>query len=266
MPTRTKPAPQASASAAGTLTSRDNRVRISLLAMIALMCCGAAFAQQQDVSIAVVKKDSIPTIELTNSHHLPIEAVAITSEHVGSQYLDTIVYDARLNYKSDILIQPGSSQQMRLPLIDAQDLPIPTLRAVIFSDGTTQGEEFWIQHLLTKRKVLVEALEKVMALFQDMIAQKLSRQQSLSALKAAWDERIRGYNGLAAEEREACERVFYSASSTLEFESSRYLTSAEDSDKPLSRVILGLNLWRANIKAAALVSSKPPRTLGHPSI
>lgn len=233
-------------------------MRKSFLVLVVLTCSNTILAQQQRVSIAVVKEDAIPKVELSNWHNAAIEGFVITSEHAGAKgYQDTIIYDVHVNYKHDVLIQPGSSQQIGLAVLNVREVPTPTLRAVIFSDGTTAGEEFWIRQLLNKRKVLADTLGKVMSLLQDMIAQSLSRQQALSALQAAWDERIRGYNSLTAEEREASERVFYSASSTLELESSRYLTPDEDSSKPLSRVMRSLNRWRADIQSAALASPKP---------
>jgi hypothetical protein len=191
-------------------------VRAILLSLVLFLPGVITFAQPQDVSTSVVTVDGHSMITISNSHRVPIEAFLLTVDIDGANHVTNIHYDIHSNYKHDVAILPGASHQVPLPHLVGKDLPVPTLRAVVFSDGTSLGEGLWVQELLHRRKILLDRMEEVMTLLQSMSDQGLSREQAHAALQKAWQAHREATSGATIEERVWNDQVFYMATRNLE--------------------------------------------------
>jgi hypothetical protein len=135
----------------------------------------------------VITADSRPTIQLTNLSESPLTAFIITTEisdpklgHRVELYFDNVV-----NYGHDRSLMPRKSAMIPLPFVVGSD---PTMnsskvRAVIFEDGTTFGELFWVRRLLARRNALLHNLQQVRTFLLDHSRMLHSRSEIISDLK-----------------------------------------------------------------------------------
>jgi len=224
-------------------------MRMCFLAMLLLMMGATICAQQQDVSISVVTIDGHPMITVSNGHSLAIEAFVISVDMPDTSDRFMIHYDVHSNFKHDTAIPPGGSQQVSLPRIVGKELPVPTLKAVVFSDGSILGDGSSAQDLLARRKILLARTEEVAALLRSMVTQKFSREQALAALQDAWKASKEAVAGSSPLERSWNDHVFYMATSNLEHIPSSG-GNEQDISKLLNRVSRALDDWNADLKSA----------------
>ncbi len=218
-------------------------------ALLILIGCATLSAQGQDVSISV-KTDDHPAINVSNNHNLPVEAFLITVDTATtSKPLTRIYYDVFSNYKNDHAIPPGASQQVPLPHIVGQDLPIPTLRAVVFSDGTSLGDDNWIRELLHRRKILADRIEEVMTLLQDISNRQVVREDALDILQKAKKARLDANPSATPEERVWHGQIFYMAIRNLQG-NPRFNGKVPDFPVTLKHLQKALANWLADLKSA----------------
>jgi hypothetical protein len=197
--------------------SSNAYVRCLLFVLIFIPAFEVSRAQEQDVSMSLTRVEEHPMISVSNSHGSPIEAFLVTVDTAATNKpLSRIYYDVYLNYKHDAPIPPSTSKQVPLPHIVGQELPVPTLRAVVFSDGTSAGDAVWVQELLHMRKILADRLEETIALLQKASDQNLTREETLDLLQKAWNARRDETPDATPDERVRNHQIFYMAMRNLE--------------------------------------------------
>lgn len=231
-------------------------MRLLPLVTSTLFVCSLATAKQQDVSISVIKDTDHPMVSIFNGYSGSIEGFLITVDTAqGGKPLTRIYYDVHSNYKHDIAVVPGTSQQVPLPRVVGQDLPLPTLRAVLFSDGTAWGDDSWVQELLHRRKVLLDRLEEVMGVLQNISAQNLEREDALDMIEKARKARRDATPGATPEERVWNDQVFYMAIKNLQG-NPRGNGKIPDLPVTLKRLNRALTAWFSDLQTA-----QPPLAL-----
>jgi hypothetical protein len=170
-----------------------------------------------------------------------------------------IHYDIHSNYRHDVPIPPGTAHEVPLPHIIGKDLPVPTLRAVVFSDGSSYGDGFWVQELLLRRRILSDRIEEVMALLQNMSDQKLTQDQALEALQQAWKARREATASATPEERMWHDHIFYMATKNLQGNPHATGTNGKvpDFSKVLNRLQNALSGWHDDLQSAKPGPPKP---------
>jgi hypothetical protein len=183
--------------------------RTSLMVVCSLLGWTAAFAQEPVTSISVLTTDRQPVISVSNANSLPIEAFLITVDMEGTKRdLTRIYYDVHTNFRHDVAIAPGASTQVALPHIVERPLPVPELRAVVFSDGSTSGEAIWVAELLRRRAIVAERLKEVTGLLDQISSQNLTRDDAIALLQGAREARQKGTSTAPVEERVLQDWVF----------------------------------------------------------
>jgi hypothetical protein len=123
---------------------------------------------------------------------------------------------------------------------------------VIFTDGTSLGDNFCVQELLHRRKILLDRLEEVSALLQSMSDQKLSRDQALEVLREARTARRDATAGGTPEERMWNDHVFQMATMNLQGNPRTTGTNGNVSNfsKMLDRLSNALSAWHDDLQSA----------------
>jgi hypothetical protein len=225
-------------------------MRLVLLVFSGFLISAATHAQEENVSISVTTVEDHPMVVVSNMHHLPVEGFLVTVDTVATNKpLARIYYDVYLNYKHDVPIPPDTSKQVPLPHIVGQDLPIPTLRAVVFSDGTSLGDGAWVQELLHMRKILSGRIEEVMALLQDASDNHLTREQTLDALQKARQASRDATPNATVEERVRQDQAFYMAIRNLQG-NPRANGKVPETSATLKHLNHALSLWLTDLQAA----------------
>lgn len=158
-------------------------LRSAFLVFVALvLSCTAATAQDVTLSLAMHENRSIMIV--TNRSKLPVTAFVIGVDIPGPRRAWTrIYYDSYVNWRRDIPIPPGASAELPWPHASgAAPSPAPSLQAVLFSEGTSLGEERYVNDLLRRRQTLLGGLQRVAGLLRDFQSQDVGRQEALSAL------------------------------------------------------------------------------------
>jgi hypothetical protein len=137
--------------------------------------------------------------------------VAKAGKRLTRLYFDTHTY-----CRHDWPIATGKSKDLPLPHIVGNDLPVPEVRAVIFSDGTTLGDRVWIEELLQRRRIVSDRLREALAILQDGSKQNLTGEQIVSRLQTAREGRRQSRSQLTPEEQVLQDMVFIDAIKTLQ--------------------------------------------------
>jgi len=220
------------------------------LLLFLLGISAGAYSQQQPVLISVGNMQANPTISIYNGYTLPVEAFLVTVETPATNRpVSRIYYDIHLNYRHDTTISPGASQQVPLPHALGQDLPVPTLRAVVFADGSTQGDAAWVDELLHMRKILAGRIEQVIGLLQNASNQKLTLQETLDIVRKAREASRNETPSATADERIRHEQAFYMAIRNLEHYQQRG-GNASDSSRSLDHLTHVMTVWLSDLQAA----------------
>jgi hypothetical protein len=191
--------------------------RLGILLPSLVFVCATALAQGSIVRMSVATVNGRPVISVFNGHRLPIEAFLVTVDISGKGgHLTRIYYDVHVSYKHALPVVGGTSRQVPLPHIVGATQPVPTLRAVIFSDGTTWGEKSWVDELLRRRTILADRLQEVMALLQKVSDDKLTKDQGIAFLQHAREERKLAATGATPEEQVVQDLPFYSAIKSID--------------------------------------------------
>lgn len=160
--------------------------RACVLLTFLLCCCTTALAQGPIVSMSVSTDNDHQIISVFNSHNLPIEAFVVSVDDSGKgDHLNRIYFDTHAAYRNDKPIVSGTSNQRPLPHLVGAPLPVTALRAVIFADGTTLGQESWVNELLHRRTILADGLRELMALLQKASDDKVTKDQAIASLQQA---------------------------------------------------------------------------------
>jgi hypothetical protein len=191
---------------------------MKLLCAVLISLLGTyAYAQSPDVSLNIKTSHEPPVIAITNAHIFPIEALLVTvdvSHNAARPW--RIYYDSHINYKHDLPIAVGGSQELPLPHMADGPQPTATLRAVVFSDGSTLGDRSWVDELLGRRTVMIERLNEVLNLLDKISEQNLTKEQAITVLQQAREARIRASANESPEEQALQGLVFYGAISSLD--------------------------------------------------
>ena len=175
---------------------------------IGLICLlsGAAFSQQQNDSYETSFKEAGRGIEFTikNTYSSPITAFVATANPSGdalargdtsdAAHFVRIIkyYDALARFNGDHLIVAGGLLTTLWGYNKDVDptYSIPRIRAIIYEDGRTSGEDAWVQTLLARRRATYEGLLSV----HDFIDanSNSTTEQLLSNLKARRSSKARG--------------------------------------------------------------------------
>jgi hypothetical protein len=165
-------------------------MKLLFVATITLLLNGSTYAQEQTASLTVNTVDGHPRISISNRGTLAIEAFLVSVAQASTNTPFTrIYYDVHAGYRHDTVIPPDTSKEVPLPFIEGRSLPNPTLQAVVFSDGTTVGDPYWVNELLRRRVVLCERLREVMSLLQNVSDKNMSRDEAVKTVKDAHQAR-----------------------------------------------------------------------------
>jgi hypothetical protein len=171
--------------------------RVHFLGVLLLLGFATVLAQDQKVSLSVVTTDRGPMINISNMDSLPVEAFLVTVDHnEGRTRLTRIYYDVHSSYRQpqrlrEIFppIPPGASKQVPLPHLVGKELPVPILRAVVFSNGLTLGDKPWVSELLQQRTILIDRLQEVIEILQYISERKLPHDEAIAILRQARETR-----------------------------------------------------------------------------
>jgi|GEM_PF-5753250 len=224
--------------------------RASVLAFSLLLGCSILVAQDERVSLSATIVNDRPTIDISNRNNLPIEAFLVTVDvNGGATRLTRIYYDVHTYYRHDHPIAPGDSKQVPLPHTVGEKLPASVLRAVVFSDGTTIGEQSWVQELLQRRSIVSDRLREVMGLLQNISDENLPKDKAIAVVQHAREMRKQANVHATLEEQALHDIVFYDAIQNLEIVSEGTGTSA-DFSAGVQRLNRTFGVWLANVQAA----------------
>jgi hypothetical protein len=163
-------------------------MRIFWLVVVLLLAETATYGQS--VSMTVTGTAEHPKIEVSNSAAIPIEALLVTVDPSRSGgHANRIYYDSRINFRHQFPIQAGQSGELPLPHPVGGPTPTAELRAAVFADGTTFGDEEWVKELLRRRQIMADRLQEVVTLLQRISDQHLSKEQAVADLQQALDAR-----------------------------------------------------------------------------
>lgn len=236
--------------------------RFLVFVLSPFFACAVSRAQERHVSMSVTSVEQHPMISVSNLHASPIEAFLVTVDTAATNKpLTRIYYDVYLNYKHDVPILPAALKQVPLPHIVGQELPVPTMRAVIFSDGTSEGDSAWVQELVHMRRILSDRLDEVMALLQKASDQNLTREETLELLQKAWKARREATRDATPDERVRQDQIFYTTMRNLEDRRRPNGTSPEFS-LLLKHFHHTLGLWLADLEGANPPLRLRPRPKG----
>jgi hypothetical protein len=239
--------------------------RVHFLGVLLLLGCATVLAQDQKVSLSVVTTDKGPMINISNMDSLPVEAFLVTADdNEGRTRLTRIYYDVHFSYQQsqrmrEIFpqIPPGTSKQVPLPHLVGKELPVSILRAVVFSNGMTLGDEPWVNELLQQRGILADRLREVTGILQYISDRKLPRDEAITLLRQARDGRKQAVlaTGATPEEQARHDQVFLMALLNLGGEprptqKTPEVMTEDDSLKRIGALIRIYSAWLADIQHA----------------
>jgi hypothetical protein len=227
-------------------------MRVFLTVALALVVSAATVAQERNVaSLSIATVNNRPVIVVANQSKLPIEAFLVSvADGRTNKPLTRIYYDIHAGYRHDSAIPSGTSYQGALPSIIGEPVPIPTLQAVVFSDGTTQGDAYWVKELLRRRTVLTDRLQEVIALLTNMSSQHLARDSSIDVLEKAHQARLQASPGAARpEERVWNDQIFRMTRRSLQGEL-RVNGNVPDVSVAIQHLLKFYGVWLSDLQAA----------------
>lgn len=232
--------------------------RIASLLLLLLLGCTEVFAQEPAGSLSITGPTDRPMINISNTHSLQVEAFLVTVDVARAEKrLTRIYFDAHSYYRHDRPILPGDSRQLPLPHIVGQELPVPVLRAVVLSDGTTFGDQSWVRELLQRRNIVSDRLQEVIALLKNASTQTLTRDQTIGILQEAFEARKKASVGGTPEEQVLQQMIFRAAIKELQAVSQSNAVTPELVTK-VQHLNSILSAWLADIQAAKPSSAITP--------
>jgi hypothetical protein len=227
-------------------------MRVSSTIVFTLVVCAATAAQEQNVaSLSVTTANNHPMLNIANQSKLPIEAFLVSvADGKANRPLTRIYYDTHAGYRHDSVIPAGTSYQATLPHIIGDPVPIATLQAVVYSDGTTQGDIYWVKELLRRRTVLIDRLQEIIALLRNISDQHLPRDLSIDILEKARQARLEASPGASRpEERVWNDQIFHITKRSLQGEL-RVNGSVPDVSVATQHLLKFYSEWLSDLQAA----------------
>lgn len=167
------------------------------------------------------------------------------SKAVGSN-----LYDTYVNWRYELPIPQGAASIQPLVRIEGGTwATVATLKAVIFSDGSTQGAQEDVNEILERRQIIFDRLGEMTDLLSDMRHRNLGKAEALGELARVRWSRDRSVSSLPIEVRRTHDFVF---SATLRRLDGGLLVNGRAPGFPdaleLTRGILGR--WRNHLKTS----------------
>jgi hypothetical protein len=219
---------------------------------LCLLSCIAALAQAQtqQPAMSVATGDSFPTIIVTNPKNTDsMTACLVTIDLTAShRRLTRLYFDVYGNdYGRGKSIPSGASLRMPLPHWANGPLPVPTLRAAIFEDGATWGEEPWVNELLEMRKILWQRAGEASAVLRSI--QRFSGSKAASVLR--WERQFRkdAAADAPAEKQLAHDRLFAMMEKNLD-QNSRAFGKPKETLFVIRHLAGFFDDWRASLEGA----------------
>jgi hypothetical protein len=130
---------------------------------------GAPFSRDGQYRFSLnVENNRIPRVQLWNDSNAEITAVAVTIDLSDDlhQVESRTYYDVNVNYGGDLPIFPRQSRLIPVGYVAGRDVAklSPKVRAVVFSNGASVGEQVWIDAIMARRKHLYTSLVAVRGL------------------------------------------------------------------------------------------------------
>jgi len=164
------------------------------LLVFALLSLPSLAQQPEFIQVRKNLSAEPPTLTVTNNYHLPITAFVMTANPygAGSKRRSEVrtYHDIFVNRGVDFAIAAGASQEVQIQAVAGVDPSTvePMIRAVIFADGRTTGEQRWIQNLLQQRKRLHAALGIVGRVVNDVLEGRRELQAAVDYLRTLRDD------------------------------------------------------------------------------
>jgi hypothetical protein len=221
--------------------------------LIPLLASATALSQVTNVTLAMADADGKHVLRVTNHRNVSVEALFITGYLLGpKQPLQRIFYDSHFINRRDVPIAAGGTQDIPFGYMAGTDA---TLRAVVFSDGTTEGDEESVGRILNRRRVTLDALRDVQSVLQSAMDRKLSAGDARTQILDAREVELKAIADPSLWEERGQSKEFYDwAALCVESNSKpRPDGRAVDPQAVLRWVMKKLQDWRADLEAA-----KPP--------
>jgi hypothetical protein len=156
------------------------------LVAVIILCLPAQFsfaASLYHVNVTV-GSDGKPSSQLTNDSQLPIFAfIMVEFPSLGME--GRTYYDFYVNHREQP-IAPGSSITRGLSYFHGAEVKVRAeVRAVVFQDGTSDGDPVWVNAILAQRLRLYDRLRSVHELLEKQVDTRISREGILQMLRHA---------------------------------------------------------------------------------
>lgn len=231
------------------------------LILVGLMLVSVSVFAQQTRSKLVYNQAAAfgYDVHLTNNGNVPITATATISKHHGhggSVDSSVRVTDAVYQWPNDKPLAPAQTMTFNMgpsgpPGHEPTEI---SLLAVVFADGTTEGDQEWVNLILDQRRRAFMDLANCLAILKESRAQKvdrgalLTRFQVLQAQNRA-NVSPRQPGSIAFFQRTAAERVASTVIGNLEIKLVQNQTS-EESKKAVQSTIEFLQSWFNELQAS----------------
>ena len=216
-------------------------------------------AQSDSVRLSVVTVDSQPTIRVHNLSSRVVAGFVVSVDMMGSPRVwSRIYYDPYVNWEHEAALAPGSNVLLPLPQIEGGNgETVTTLQAVVFADGSHEGDTKEIEELLARRQVVFDRLNEVTAFLREVGEQKIEKNGTLVALEHARSGRAQMARGQSFELRRAQDFVYLVATRKLDG-GVLFNGKVPEFSKVASYVRWKLTRWRDHLKTAKpSVSHRP---------
>src|SRR5712692_5520351 len=162
------------------------RLYLFLLIAIALLHHDSVAASNMYKISLATGTDGNPVLTIANTSQYSITAFAMTVDlSSGGRLVEyRSYYDIFVNYQHDWPIGPGDSVTVPVAHVIGSDIRklTPKVRAILFSDGTTVGEQVWTAALLTRRDRLRSRISSIHDLIQAQTLAKSSGKELVAKI------------------------------------------------------------------------------------
>lgn len=160
----------------------------ALLSIVVSMMLIPAFCLTQEAPVAIIINhvpDGSVVVQITNRHQGALTAylleVGRTPSTANGQRIQTTIYfDSLLNPWQNKTFSPGETRSVRVagPSRGSTHWQIdPQLKAAVFEDGVTFGDNDSVARVMAARKMFFEELGKAISLIQSARASGMSRDE-----------------------------------------------------------------------------------------
>jgi len=170
-------------------------MRIELLAALSAicttaLCTSAAQPSGQDMPTTNVSYSGQQIlVHVSNASQQPVTAVAMTINHTDTNGgALTTFYFVDLEYAgASAAVMPGAGADYRFKSSrPGAPAPTVTVNAVVYRDGTSQGDKVWASRIIQRRKFLLDSLDAVIPVVEaDVVA---VRNKAARALQSVFRE------------------------------------------------------------------------------